>query len=207
MTRLLRILFNALVLTSLLLCVTSVGFWVRSYRYHDDYRVLVRDAGRVVDVTSLYGGLQVAKIENVYNRDGAWGWTWDQGWVTSELKGSGSNSFRPGKDWQLGDGAGTERNDQWLGFRLLTGHYGTSASTPFWSIRVPLGFLSLCFAILPAYWMMGRMMRRKRRPGRCIKCGYDLRATPDRCPECGTVPTAQPARPGGAVGWRNFFCI
>jgi hypothetical protein len=46
--------------------------------------------------------------------------------------------------------------------------------------------LLLIFGIPPALWLYKRRNRWRNKPGHCQSCGYDLRATPDRCPECGT---------------------
>lgn len=63
-----------------------------------------------------------------------------------------------------------------------------------WGITVPLWLLALSSAILPWLWLSRRYREvrasRLLRAGRCRICGYDLRATPERCPECGVVPEA-----------------
>ena len=55
--------------------------------------------------------------------------------------------------------------------------------------------LLLCWAIVfcaIAIWeraLIARDHRFRRNPHLCATCGYDLRATPDRCPECGAIPS------------------
>lgn len=56
-------------------------------------------------------------------------------------------------------------------------------------VAMPFGAVAAIFAILPLIYLINWQRRRQRfMPGVCMKCGYDLRATLDRCPECGTVP-------------------
>ncbi len=67
-----------------------------------------------------------------------------------------------------------------LGFgSLVVGEWGA------WLAYISGDLLAGTFA-----WLASPMFRRRRereRIGLCIKCGYDLRGSKERCPECGTL--------------------
>jgi hypothetical protein len=62
-----------------------------------------------------------------------------------------------------------------------------------WGLKFPHALLAVSFLIAPL-WHFGAYCRGRRRTliGRCVHCGYDLRATPARCPECGNAVGSRP---------------
>jgi hypothetical protein len=65
-------------------------------------------------------------------------------------------------------------------------------SLPWWCVAVA-GSLLPAWAGLRTY-----RIRRRSKLSCCLTCGRDLRATPDRCPECGMEPKPQPAEGAAA---------
>jgi hypothetical protein len=59
---------------------------------------------------------------------------------------------------------------------------------------ISYAYPTLLFALAPLAWLR-RFARQRaaKRAGHCQGCGYDLRASPQRCPECGAIPASQVA--------------
>jgi hypothetical protein len=62
-------------------------------------------------------------------------------------------------------------------------------------LLVPLWAIAIVSAILPGWWVVRyrrrRLVRQRQAANLCLRCGYDLRGSAGRCPECGTAPNQQ----------------
>ena len=75
----------------------------------------------------------------------------------------------------------------WCGTKHLNVH-SAAGRISVTVIGVPYWFTAATSAVAPFFWIARRArLRRRRNSGRCLNCGYDLRASPLRCPECGTL--------------------
>jgi hypothetical protein len=76
------------------------------------------------------------------------------------------------------------RHRDFLGFTLST--YNSVDQPQYVSFVLPYWSIVSCFAVLPGVHLLRRLRQsRRRRFGLCMHCGYDLRASGGRCPECG----------------------
>jgi hypothetical protein len=67
---------------------------------------------------------------------------------------------------------------------------GPKYTNYYFGIALPFWLLAILCGVAPVLrWNPRRLCRRRRlAAGLCPACGYDMRATPERCPECGTTP-------------------
>ena len=65
---------------------------------------------------------------------------------------------------------------------------GSAPSRVLYEVAAPFWFFFLGFSSYPIFMTVNRalMPHRHRKLGLCVRCGYDLRGSTERCPECGT---------------------
>src|SRR5687767_7453056 len=177
-----RRLLNLLTVLSLLLCTAAGSLWARSYWMAE--RVQWRSDAGWREVLSAKGHLQVGLYSS------------DRPGPRAESHGPryDRDQARPPYNWLLemnGSRGDTLANWERTGFawherrNVGSGTLHAVAVAPFWS------FLAIT-AVPPLAWitlrLRSRIRRRRTRSGLCPACGYDMRATPGRCPECGRAP-------------------
>lgn len=178
--------FSALALA---LCVMTCVLWVRSYRVSDRVTAKRVHAARytwaMYRVWSEYGTVDFSLGLRTYQAPG------QAEAFARRVQPTGTSHVA-----EMAAPNGTSRRVRpglWFAFYAESsrevgeeGAFSASyrrATIPYWAICGALLILAMPGA---AGLFRRRIARRRVRSGRCMTCGYDMRASPDRCPECGT---------------------
>jgi hypothetical protein len=181
-------LLTLLTAVSLLLCGAACGLWVRSYFRGDQFAwnyASPKARGAVLSGATNRGMFYLVRYDERY-----------AGPLPAGFAAGGPASFRhtSSKAYNLGD-----LPKGLLGFGYRDGERTRTLPDPpdvrhtqrWRTLAFPLWVPALAFALPPAAWLWRWRRRWKLRLRRalnlCPACGYDLRATPGRCPECGTA--------------------
>jgi hypothetical protein len=195
-----RILLNAATVLSLVLCVATAVVWVRSYYVcdaiawtHGGLRLEVPpgEALPMVRRTTLThwfvfasrGRFAVGRIRQE-----------SRATINTEM-GVRHRAFPPPRSDLIEPNGAASFNVHRIGFQLLRStRRDASGWDAEWAGMAPAWFLLALFGL--SAWRLWTASARRRRADsaaaaarRCTVCGYDLRATSDRCPECGAIPT------------------
>jgi hypothetical protein len=186
MKRLRRWVLSGLAALSLLLALATVVTWIRSYFVSDVFEIQHSVAsGRTIRRSNfrLYLSKNAFQYQSYCYDEvgfppGAIALSGTPPWTFSHTTDRGVLYFFP----PPGSVAGIAFIYSPVFFSQVAQF---DARLPYWTLLPVLSFW-------PAVWLMATLRRRVRSQrlaqGQCLSCGYDLRVTPNRCPECGAIP-------------------
>lgn len=202
-----RRLFTIVSVLSLVLCIGSTAMWVRSYWFIDWLYYTVEHGTVRPDIHATSCGVlpHRGEIEIDWIRDslfptsvherGPWNCNHidirdDDRYFEAQFDMIDSDEQvrirEPIRSW-MGIGYGSD-----VGPPMSVGPPEAPRNVHF--LTVPYWLVTVTFSLLPALLILRTIHRNKRtQSGHCVTCGYDLQATPDRCPECGSVPEKKDA--------------
>ena len=167
-----RRLFTTLATLSMLLCAAVLMLWVRSY-WDTDF-VGWSDHRQFFGALSMGG---VLRFEHGGYGAGRAGWDGvSYPTPAGGLWGEVTARTRRG---------GVLRS---LGLAYARVDYNFDGTMVRRALYVPHWLAAAVMSVLPVLAIGARRRRRRSDPSICANCGYDLRATPGRCPECGVEP-------------------
>jgi hypothetical protein len=172
MKRLARHLFTLSAAVSLLLCVVLCLLWIWSLLVAED---LMRQAPyREWRYTSSGGRLNYVEV--------SWG-------GSVGIAGSDRPWHRGQRGVRSAPRFGFERFDE---LKVSPGKFGQMSFDRWSGWSIPYWPFAASAAVLPTMWRIRQLRRAHwRGHGHCRRCGYDLRASRERCPECGTPAKAK----------------